>query len=102
MLTRSNRAGAVKSRDLTGDVGTVLLGAVTSFFYEEFDLSDIQTYPLTSRRSKAHASDFAHPAPSAGGIGAFIDSLPSILAAADFKAVVRAILEAKQTHGGIL
>ncbi len=58
--------------------------------YEDFDLSAVQTYPLASRRSKANAADFARPH-GGGGISDFIDSLPSILAAADFKAVVAAI-----------
>ena len=29
------------------------------FSYEEFDLSDVKTYPLKSRKSKARAEDFA-------------------------------------------
>ena len=29
--------------------------------YEEFDLSDVRTYPLASRASKARAEDFARP-----------------------------------------
>ena len=31
------------------------------FPYEEFDLSDIRTYPLGSRTSKARIEDFARP-----------------------------------------
>ncbi len=58
--------------------------------YDDFDLSGVQTYPLASRRSKANAADFARPY-AGGGIDDLIDSLPSILAAADFKAVVAAI-----------
>ena len=58
--------------------------------YDDFDLSGVQTYPLASRRSKAKAADFARPY-GGGGIPDFIDSLPSILGAADFKAVVAAI-----------
>lgn len=70
------------------------------FPYEEFDLSAIHTYPLESRRSKARVEDFARPAPP-GGAGPFLDSLPDILAAADLKASVRAIVEAKRA-GGVL
>ena len=72
------------------------------FTYDDFDLSDIKTYPLKSRKSKARAEDFARPSAPGVTIAAFVDSLPDILAAADFKAVVRAIGDAKRAGGGIL
>ena len=72
------------------------------FPYEEFDLSDIKTYPLKSRKSKSRAEDFARPSAQDGSIAAFVESLPDILAAADFKAVVRAIADARHSDGGVL
>jgi hypothetical protein len=72
------------------------------FSYEQFDLSGVQTYPLKSRKSKARLEDFAKPCPSDVRFGAFVESLPDILAAADFKAVVRAIVAAKEHDGGIV
>jgi hypothetical protein len=72
------------------------------FSYEDFDLSDVKTYPLKSRKSKARAEDFARPVASGASVGTLVDSLPNILAAADFKAVVGAIREAKRTDGGIV
>src|SRR5579864_858995 len=72
------------------------------FAYEEFDLSDIQTYPLKSRASKARAEDFARPAPPGGSVGCLVDSLPNILAAADFKAIVRSLVDAKRDDAGIV
>jgi len=72
------------------------------FPYEEFDLSGVKTYPLKSRSSKARAEDFARPAAPGGSVGALVDSLPNILAAADFKAVVRAIADAKRTGAGVV
>ena len=72
------------------------------FTYADFDLSGVKTYPLKSRASKAHVADFARPAAPGGTIGAFVDSLPGILAAADFKAVVRAVADAKRTDAGVL
>jgi hypothetical protein len=72
------------------------------FSYEQFDLSGVRTYPLKSRASKTRIDDFARPFPSGGSIGAFVDSLPSLLAAGDFKAVVGAIVEAKRKSGGIV
>jgi len=72
------------------------------FSYDEFDLSGIATYPLKSRTSKARAEDFARPAPDGATVRALLDSLPNILAAADFKAVVHAIAAAKNADGGIV
>ncbi|PYR23526.1 MAG: hypothetical protein DMF94_01020 [Acidobacteria bacterium] len=73
-----------------------------AFPYEEFDLSGVKTYPLKSRRSKTRAEDFARPAAPGGSVGALVDSLPDILAAADFKTVVRAIADAKRTGAGVV
>jgi len=72
------------------------------FSYDEFDLSGIKTYPLKSRASKARVEDFGRPLPPGGSVGAFVDSLPGMLAASDFKAVVRAIVEAKRSGAGIV
>jgi Deoxyhypusine synthase len=72
------------------------------FDYEEFDLSDVRTYPLKSRKSKARAEDFARVPAVGAPVAALIDSLPDMLAAADFKAVIRALVEAQRRDGGIL
>jgi hypothetical protein len=72
------------------------------FPYEEFDLAGIQTYPLNSRASKAKAADFAKPFRAGAGIRGFLDSLPAILAAADFRAVVAAIHAARTGGRGVL
>jgi hypothetical protein len=72
------------------------------FTYEEFDLSGVKTYPLKSRKSKAHAGDFATASGPGATVEAFVDSLPDILAAAEFKAIVRALSDARATAGGIV
>ena len=72
-----------------------------AFPYEEFDLSGVKTYPLNSRKSKANAADFARVY-DGSGISAFVDSLPSILAGVDFKAVVGALREAHAGQRGII
>lgn len=72
------------------------------FPYEEFDLSAVRTYPLSSRKSKANIADFAKPVADSRAAQALIDSLPSIQAAADFKAVVAAIRRARSHGAGIL
>jgi Deoxyhypusine synthase len=72
------------------------------FLYEEFDLSGIQTYPLASRKSKVSGEDLAQPSHRGSTIGAFLDSLPNILGAADFKNVVGAIRAARADRRGVL
>lgn len=72
------------------------------FPYEEFDLSGITTYPLKSRKSKARAEQFARPYIPGTGIGGFLDSLPSILAAEEFRAVVSALGDARRSDRGIV
>jgi hypothetical protein len=76
--------------------------AVVKFGYEEFDLSGVKTYPLASRKSKANAADFAGPFKGGSGVAALVDSLPSILAGADFKAVVIALRAARDGGRGIV
>jgi hypothetical protein len=63
--------------------------------YEPFDLSGVRTYPLASRKSKANASDFARPFVRGSGVPGLMASLPAFLAAHDFKAVVRAMSDAR-------
>jgi hypothetical protein len=72
------------------------------FPYDDFDLSGVTTYPLKSRASKARVADFARPAVAGGSMTAFVDSLPGMLAAADFKAVVAAIGDAKRNDAGVV
>ena len=72
------------------------------FDYEEFDLSGIRTYPLDSRRSKARVEDFARPVAAEATVAALVDSLPNVLAAADFRAVVQAVAAAARHQRGIV
>ena len=72
------------------------------FPYDEFDLSGVRTYPLDSRASKARAAEFARPLPPGATVAQFVDALPSILAGADFKAVVAALRRAHASQRGIV
>jgi hypothetical protein len=72
------------------------------FPYEEFDLSGVQTYPLTSRKSKANTADLARPYNPGGGLRSLLASFPRILAAEDFKAVVKAVRLAREQGRGII
>ena len=58
------------------------------------DRTSLKTYPLASRKSKVDRADFAHPWRPQGTLEDFLEGLPNILAAKDFKAVVSAIAEA--------
>jgi hypothetical protein len=71
------------------------------FPYEEFDLSSIQTYPLKSRASKVRVEDFAIPLEPKAAVGRLLASLPKMLAARDFNAVVDAVVAARR-KGGIV
>ena len=72
------------------------------FPYDEFDLSGVNTYPLASRASKARASDFARPYSKGDGLAKWVDALPRILAAGDFRAVIDRLRDARRTGGGII
>jgi hypothetical protein len=70
--------------------------------YEEFDLSGIRTYPLASRKSKAHVRDFATPFTAGSGVRGLLSSLPSTLAAADFTAVIQAMIAARRDERALI
>jgi hypothetical protein len=63
----------------------------------EADLSKIRTIPVGDRPNKVRASDFARPPGSDRSFRAFMESLPDILEARSFQAVVHAIAQAAQT-----
>ena len=68
----------------------------------EADFSKIRTVPVAQRPNKVRAEEFAR-APRAGASFAdFVDSLPDILKAADFRAVVDAIVEAARAKRAVV
>ena len=70
--------------------------------YEEFDLSGVKTYPLRSRQSKGTLAQFATPYKKGTGVDGLLKTLPALLAASDFKAVVQALLTARQDGRAII
>jgi len=72
------------------------------FPYEEFDLSDVRTYPLASRVSKTNAADFARPYVAGSGMRGWRASLPHLLAAGDFESVVGHLIAARRSGAGIV
>jgi hypothetical protein len=72
------------------------------FPYEEFDLSNVRTYPLADRQSKVHERDLARAWDPASGVAGLIASLPNVLAAADFRAVVERMRAAAAGGHGLV
>lgn len=62
--------------------------------FRPIEISSLDTYPLESRKSKVDRADFARPWKPGSSFSSFLESLPNILAGADFKAVVAAIVKA--------
>ena len=74
----------------------------TAYQVQPIVLGDVATYPLASRKSKVSVANFAKPTVANVSIAKFLDALPNILAAADLRAVVRAIHQAKRSRRAIL
>ena len=70
--------------------------------YEEFALDAVHTYPLASRESKVALPAFARPYEKGAGVNGWLASLPDILAARDFRAIVDAILDARRRDAPIV
>src|SRR5580704_4307021 len=64
--------------------------------------SSVHTYPLSSRKSKVHVSDFAKPVSPNVSLKKFLDSLPNILAAQSLREIAAAIHVARQQKRAIL
>ncbi len=62
--------------------------------YQPLKVDKLHSYPLAERNSKVAIKDFARPPQASQSFSRFLDSLPNILAAADFKALVAAIVQA--------
>jgi len=69
---------------------------------EPLSLARISTYPLAKRAGKISVKDFGSPPRRGGGIRALLDSLPHVLAAEDFRGVVRAIAAARARRRPVL
>ncbi len=65
-------------------------------------LTNLQTYPLSSRRSKVSVRDFAKPPAANPSLSKFLSSLPNFLAAADLRNLLAAIHQARKRRRTIL
>jgi hypothetical protein len=68
----------------------------------EADLSRVRTVPVAVRPNKVSARDFAHPPAGDLSFRAFLDALPDVLVARDFRLVVRAIADAARRERGVV
>lgn len=65
-------------------------------------LTNLQTYPLSSRESKVSVRDFAKPPANNSSLPKFFDSLPHFLAVTDLRNLLAAIQQARKQRGTIL
>ncbi len=63
---------------------------------------DLRTYSLESRKSKVKVKDFARVLRRGESISRFIDSLPDVLAAKDFKQFLRLMGKAKEKKKAVI
>lgn len=72
--------------------------------YEKLPLNfeGLHTVPLRQRGGKVKIADFAHPYRKGEGISGLLDSLPKILAAESFRAVVDAVAAARAHKRAII
>jgi hypothetical protein len=75
---------------------------MTKYPVQPIDLSALKTVPLRDRGGKVQVKDFAAPHRQGAGIGAWLDSLPHILAADSLRAVVAAIAQARAHSRSII
>ena len=62
----------------------------------------MRTVPVARRPNKVSAAEFAHPPRDDRSFAAFIDALPDVLAARDFRAIVDAIVAAARANRGVV
>ncbi|MBW1840552.1 MAG: hypothetical protein JRF27_05725 [Deltaproteobacteria bacterium] len=70
--------------------------------FKPIDLNRVKTYPLSERKSKVSATDFAKTWEKGAGFAAFLDSLPDILAGSHIRSVISAMAAAYSSGNVIL
>jgi len=74
---------------------------MSKYVQEPLSFQGLKTVPIQARGGKVRVEHFAKPYPG-GGISSFLDSLPHILAADSFRAVVDAVASARARKKMIL
>ncbi|MDM8524665.1 deoxyhypusine synthase family protein [Desulfococcaceae bacterium HSG8] len=70
--------------------------------FTPIDLTPLKTYPISQRKSKVCADDFASPWKKGGSFGDFLENLPGILGASDIREVISAISAAFKSKKTIM
>jgi len=65
-------------------------------------LKKVKTYPIRKRKSKVSLSAVAKPPAKGDSLRTFLDKLPDILAAGDFRRVVRAVVKARENNRAVI
>lgn len=69
---------------------------------QPLDLGNVKTYPLSQRKNLVRTSDFGKPFAPDGEYCAFLDSLPNMLRARDFKELCLRTVNASRKGGEII
>lgn len=75
---------------------------MSRYSQQPLDFANLKTVGLEERGGKVKVSGFAAPYQPGSGIGGLLDSLPHLLAADSFRAVVEALGRARQSQRAIL
>jgi len=75
---------------------------VSRYSEKPISLEGLKTIPIGERGGKVRVEDFAHPYRKGGGINAWLESLPRILAAGSFRAVIDAMRRARDGKRALL
>ena len=70
--------------------------------HDPVDLSRVRTIPLQVRPNKVSQAKFARPAVKGQSAAEFLTGLPTILAGEDFRAVVKAIVDARRNNREVI
>jgi deoxyhypusine synthase len=70
--------------------------------YVPLSLKSVKSYSLKNRKSKVTISSFADAPDKGDTLQAFLDKLPDVLAAKDFRSVVKAIISARQKQRPVI
>jgi hypothetical protein len=70
--------------------------------FKPIDRAPLKTYPLASRKSKVDRAHFGRPWKRKGTLQNFLETLPDILAARDFREVVSAISKARKAGKNVM
>jgi hypothetical protein len=75
---------------------------MSKYSHQPLDFTGLNTIPIQQRGGKVQVVHFAKPYAAAAGLKSWLDSLPQILAANSFRAVLDALIRSKKTRRAII